>query len=137
MEIRFYKHTLSYVLLFISLLTFAQKRYDTSTSEAKITLEGKDLVGYETTFDFAREEVRKGWWKYAKAFGNPLNMKSYYKVTIPSETNEGNVDLEVYTQSIAGESGGTSFFLGLENEKYQQQALALIADFKKKFYISS
>lgn len=61
-------------------------------------------------------------------------MKTYYKVTIPSSTTDGNVDLEIFTQTT-DVKGGSEFFLGLENEKYKAQALALILDFKKKYYI--
>ena len=88
-----------------------------------------------TAFDFSREDVRKGWWKYARTFGSPLNMRTYYKVTIPSETTDGNVDLEIYTQTTSREEGGTTFFLGLENKTYEKQALAMILDFKKSFYL--
>ncbi len=122
--------------MFVSIFTFAQKKYDKKTSSEEISLEEKQLSGYKTAFDFSREDVRKGWWKYARAFGSPLNMKSYYKVTIPSETTDGNVDLEIYTQTIAREGGGTEFFLGLENDTYKEQALTMILDFKKKLYIN-
>lgn len=105
-------------------------------SSPQITLEGKTLIGYATQFDFSREEVRKGWWKYAREFGSPLNMQSYYKVTIPSETTNGNVDLEIYTQTT-DDVQGVRFFLGLESETYKDQALTMLRDFKKKFYINS
>ena len=121
--------------MFIFSLTFAQKKYAPDAHSSQLTLEGKALAGYSSAFDFSREEVRKGWWKYAREFGSPLNMKDYYKVTIPSETTDGNVDLEIFTQTTAGE-GGTLFFLGLENTKYKEQALTMLQDFKKKFYIS-
>ncbi|MEP1034429.1 hypothetical protein [Ekhidna sp.] len=130
-----YKHTLGYVLLFVFSLTFAQKKYSSKAASSQLTLEGKTLTGYTTSFDFAREDVRKGWWKFAREFGSPLNMKTYYKVTIPSERTDGNVDLVIYTQSNDG-NGGTMFFLGLENKTYKDQALTMILDFKKKFYIN-
>lgn len=116
-------------------MTFAQKKYSPKASSSQLSLEGKTLTGYTTSFDFAWEDVRKGWWKYAREFGSPLNMKTYYKVTIPSETTDGNVDLEVFTQTTDG-NGDIEFFLGLENNKYKDQALAMILDFKKKFYIN-
>ncbi len=121
--------------MFVGTFTFAQKKYNNNTSAENLNLEGKALSGYKTAFDFGREEVRKGWWKYAREFGSPLNMKSYYKVTVPSETTDGNVDLEIFTQTTAREGGGTEFFLGLTTEKYKEQALSMILDFKKKFYI--
>ncbi len=116
-------------------LSFAQKKYEAKAGASSVILEGKTLNGYKTAFDFNWEEVRKGWWQYARKFGTPLNMKSYYKVTIPSETTDGNIDLEIFTQSAEGAKGKTDFFLGLENEKYKDQALAMILDFKKEFYI--
>ncbi|MEO9872338.1 hypothetical protein [Ekhidna sp.] len=135
MEKFVYKHTLTYILLFVFGSSFCQKKYDQKTENSDLTLEGKSLKGYKTSFDFGREEVRKGWWKYAREFGSPLNMKSYYKVTIPSETTDGNVDLVIFTQTLDG-NGGTDFFLGLENEKYREQGLSMVLDFKKKFYIN-
>lgn len=122
--------------MFVFTATFAQKKYDADVTSPKITLEGKTLIGYATQFDFSREEVRKGWWKYAREFGSPLNMKTYYKVTIPSEGTNGNVDLELYSQT-SDDVQGVSFFLGLESDTYRDQALTMLRDFKKKFYISS
>ncbi len=121
--------------MFVLSLTFAQKKYSPKAAPSQLTLEGKSLTGYTTSFDFAREEVRKGWWKFAREFGSPLNMKTYYKVTVPSEGTDGNVDLEIYTQTTDGK-GGTQFFLGLESGTYKDQALTMILDFKKKFYIN-
>lgn len=129
------KLTLSSLLMFGLFTGYGQKKYDTNVTAGQLTLEGKSINGYTTTFDFSREDVRKGWWKYAREFGSPLNMKTYYKVTVPSETNEGNVDLVIFTQTTAGE-GGTRFFLGLESKQYNEQAKAMIADFKKRFYIN-
>lgn len=120
--------------MFISFSTFGQKSFDTKAAPAQLSLEGKTLNGYKTTFDFGWEKVRRGWWEYAREFSSPLNMKTYYKVTIPSETTDGNVDLVIFTQTTDG-NGGTEFFLGLENEKYKKQALTMILDFKKGFYI--
>lgn len=116
-------------------MTFAQKKYSPKAASSQLILEGKSLTGYSTNFDFAREEVRKGWWKFAREFGSPLNMKTYYKVTIPSERTDGNIDLEIFTQTTDGQ-GGTDFFLGLENKTYKEQARTMLRDFKKKFYIN-
>ncbi len=115
-------------------MTFGQKEYEAKASSSVLTLEGKSLSGYKTSFDFGWEEVRKGWWKYARDFGTPLNMKTYYKVTIPSQTTDGNVNLEIFTQTTELKKG-SEFFLGLQNKKYQEQALVMLLDFKKKFYI--
>ncbi len=117
------------------LVSFSQKKYVPKATAAQLSLEGKALKGYTTNFDFGWEEVRRGWWEYARAFGAPLNMKTYYKVTVPSQVNDGNVDIEIFTQTTDG-NGGSDFFLGVENEKYNEQALAMILDFKKEFYIN-
>ena len=113
---------------------FAQKKYSPKATATQLSLEGKALKGYTTNFDFGWEEVRRGWWEYARGFGAPLNMKTYYKVTVPSQISDGNVDIEIFTQTTDG-NGGSDFFLGVENEKYNEQALAMILDFKKEFYI--
>lgn len=123
------------MLLFTLSSVFGQKKYTQEVKAQELILDGKALKGYTSNFGFEREEVRKGWWKYAKEFGNPLNMKSYYIVKIPAETTDGNVDMEVVTQTTSGK-GGCNFFLGLSNETYKPQALAILLDFKKKFYIS-
>ena len=115
-------------------MSFSQKKYEPKASAAQLSLEGKTLKGYTTNFDFGREDVRRGWWEYAREFGAPLNMKTYYKVTVPSQINDGNVDIVIFTQTTDG-NGGSDFFLGVENEKYNEQALAMILDFKKEFYI--
>ncbi|WP_420576881.1 hypothetical protein [Ekhidna sp.] len=134
MNTRVYKHTLGCLFLFTLTVGFAQKKYSPKATAAQLSLEGKALKGYTTNFDFGWEEVRRGWWEYARAFGAPLNMKTYYKVTVPSQISDGNVDIEIFTQTTDG-NGGSDFFLGVENEKYNEQALAMILDFKKEFYI--
>lgn len=129
-----YKHTLGYLFLFTLLVSFSQKKFEPKATSAQLSLEGKTLKGYTTNFDFGWEDVRRGWWEYARAFGTPLNMKTYYKVTVPSQINDGNVDIEIFTQTTDG-NGGSDFFLGVENEKYDEQARTMILDFKKEFYI--
>lgn len=120
--------------MFLGFNGFAQKEYDTRISKAETTLEGKTLKGYRTHFDYEREEVRRGWWEYAREFGTLLNMKTYYKATLPSTTTDGNVDVIIYAETAPSESGVT-FFLGLAEKKYNEQAKNLLLDFKKTFYI--
>lgn len=124
------------MLLFAVISVSAQKKYDTQTTVASRSLEGKSLSGYSTGFDFDKESVRRGWWEFARDFGSPLNMKEYYKVTVPSSVNEGNVDLVIYTQTEAGQSG-VVFFLGVEGDNYKEQTKSLLLDFKKDFYIGN
>lgn len=120
--------------MFAAISVWAQKKYDNQITAASKSLEGKSLSGYSTQFDFDRESVRRGWWEYSREFGSPLNMKTYYKVKIPSTSNEGNVDILIFTQTEAGTSG-VVFFLGVESDQFKDQAKSLLQDFKKSFYI--
>lgn len=135
MKIFFTKHTLICLFLFIFQQAKGQDSFDLNTEKVSRTLEGKTLQGYTTNVAFSREEVRRGWWEYARTFGAPLNMKEYYKIKIPSETNDGNVDLWIFTQSGESDGKGTAFFLGIENDQYLSQAHTMIRDFKRTFYI--
>lgn len=102
--------------------------------KTSFVIEGKTLTGYKTVFDFSRESVRRGWWKFSREFGSPLDMRKYYKVVIPAASNDGNVDLMLFAVSTeVGEK--CSFFLGIENDQYESQAKKLVKDFKKQFYI--
>jgi len=62
-------------------------------------------------------------------------MKTYYKVTVPSDVSDGNVDLIIYAQT-KGDERGVSFFLGIQEKTFDEQIQSLIIDFKKKFYIN-
>lgn len=111
-----------------------QKKFDLTLSSSSLDLGEKQIDGISSAFDFTRDEVRKGWWKYAKRFGSPLDMRTYYEVKIPASLNEGNVDLKVFAQSI--ESGDqTDFKIGMAEDQYKTQAEALLKAFKKDFYI--
>ena len=102
-------------------------------SPTSLDLESKSVVGFGTEFDFTKEQVRRGWWKYARQFGNPSDMRTYYEVTIPADATDGNVNLVIYTQTLV--EGKTIFKLGLKEEKYKSQAKELMRVFKKDFYI--
>lgn len=120
--------------MFAFTAAISQKNFNSAFEKTSFVIEGKTLAGYKTYFDFSREQVRKGWWKYSREFGSPLDMRKYYKVIIPASTNEGNVDLMIY--AISTEVGeNCSFFLGVEKKQYESQAAKLVRDFKKQFYI--
>jgi hypothetical protein len=122
--------------LFSSFSLSAQKKaFDHEFSREKKTIEEKDLIGYTTTFDFTRDEVRRGWWKYAKKFGNPMDMRAYYKVKVPDEMNDGNVDIFLFAESKTVD-GSTHFFLGIKKESLGDNVLAISQNFKKQFYIN-
>jgi hypothetical protein len=129
------RHTLTLLFLFAFTAVISQKTFTEEFEKTSFVVEGKTLGGYKTMFDFSREQVRKGWWKYAREFGSPLDMRKYYKVIIPAASNEGNVDLMIY--AVSTEIGDNcSFFLGIENAQYDKQAAKLVKDFKKQFYIN-
>ncbi len=130
-----YRKTLASGLLFAVLFSFGQKRFDSNIAAAQFDAGRISITGYKTGFDFEREDVRRGWWKYAKQFGNPLDMRIYYQVKIPSETTDGNVDLLIFSQTVY-ENGESVFSLGLENDKYDVQIQKLLVDFKSHFYIN-
>lgn len=122
------------MFLFAFIAVFSQKSFNNNFEKTSFVIAEKKLSGYKTLFDFNRGDVRKGWWKYAREFGNPVDMRKYYKVVIPAASNDGNVDLMIY--AVSSESGeDCSFFLGITDKQYDKQALTLIKDFKKQFYI--
>ncbi|MEP1095045.1 MAG: hypothetical protein ABJG78_08030, partial [Cyclobacteriaceae bacterium] len=125
MRIKVYKNTLLAIILFGFLQVTGQKRFDLAIKSTSIDLDEKGLAGFGSEFDFTRDEVRKGWWKYARQFGNPLDMRTYYEVTIPAAASDGNVDLLVFAQTIE-EGGKTLFKIGLKEEKYKSQAKELL-----------
>jgi hypothetical protein len=128
------RHTLTLLFLFAFTAAISQKNFNVQFEKTSFVIEDKTLAGYKTLFDFSREQVRKGWWKYSREFGSPLDMRKYYKVVIPAATNEGNVDLMIY--AVSTEDGNNcSFFLGVENKQYDKQVAKLVKDFKKQFYI--
>ncbi len=120
--------------MFSCFLISGQKKFDLGLEATSFEAEGKTLTGYSSSFDFTRDEVRKGWWRYARKFGSPLDMRTYYKVKIPSETTDGNIDLWIYTQTI-NEAGVVTFHVGLEESKYKVQVEELLREFKKSHYI--
>lgn len=129
-----YKNTLFIVLLFAFGAGEAQKKFDLSVNGIVFNIDGKKLNGYETSFDFDREEVRKGWWRYVRAFGTPMDMRSYYLAKIPAQSTDGNIDLTIYAQT-KGETVPVEFKIGIESDKYKAQVEELIKVFKKDFYI--
>ena len=122
--------------MFYAFTVNAQITYENSLKENTESLEGKLLNGYSTVFDFSREKVRRGWWEYAKKFGNPINMKTYYKVKISSDYTDGNVNLILYAKTEVSD-GRVDFFLGIEEGNFNNQIKSLIMDFKRGFYIKN
>lgn len=125
-------------LLFAHVRVNAQ-HFDTEVQSADRTLEGLSLSGFVSEFRYSKSEVRKGWWDYARNFGNPTNMRSYYKVKVPGNTEKGTKDVIVYTQTTENAGNSVTFFLGLDTkgDTLQQQAAAMLVDFKRLFYIQA
>lgn len=115
-------------------MIFGQKNFNLDLNSASLNIDGNKLIGFNTTFDFNREEVRKGWWKYARKFGNPIDMRTYYVVTIPAESTDGNVDLTIYSQAL-DDTDPVVFSIGISDKKYKVQIEELLKEFKKDFYI--
>lgn len=127
--------------LVLSSLVCAAQSFDKKINSATLTLPDKEVKGFVTSFDFSADNVQLSWWKYAKRFALPQNQRTHYEVTIPA-TNDSK-ELVIYTQ--LGEETGKpiTFKLGLksdnmsedEKKKYQDQAKALLLDFKRWHYL--
>jgi len=136
MKFSTYKQTLVLCFLFSSTIIYGQATYKSLVQKSSLNLEGKVIEGYSSNFDFSREEVRRGWWEYARKFGSPINMKTFYKVKISSDYTDGNSDLMLYAKADASQQG-VSFFLGVGESEFKDQVKSLLLDFKKDFYIKS
>lgn len=127
--------------IFISRLLCGQD-FTTEVKEYQITIDGKAYKGFGTFFDFEPKAVEKGWWSYSRNFGHPLSMKGYNKLTIPSEQNTGNQDIELFSR-VSRDKSGALFFITLNDAQiakekvanYQSQVKILLNDFKKDYYI--
>ena len=129
--------TLSLVLF--SLILWGQS-FDKKITSDKLKLPDEEVAGYSTSFDFSQEKIRLAWWKYAKKFALPKNMRTHYEITIPATENARSV--VIFTQSL-GESKPSTFKLGIktndmskeEKQKYSKQAKAMLLDFKRWYYL--
>lgn len=114
--------------------------FDSKITNATLQIGEGALPGFKTQFDFPPQNVEKGWWKYAKKFALPKNMRSHYEVTIPA-TNDSRSVVIYTTKEKSG--NGTLFSLGLKQEgmseeektKFSGQARALLLDFKRWYYL--
>ncbi|MCP4460033.1 MAG: hypothetical protein GY816_18720 [Cytophagales bacterium] len=133
------KHFLSLGLVLFSLRIYSQS-FDKKITSDNLKLPNKEVAGYSTSFDFSQEKVLLGWWKYAKKFALPKNMRTHYEVTIPATENARSV--VIFTQA-SGETKPTTFKLGIktgdmskeEKQKYSKQAKAMLLDFKRWYYL--
>ncbi len=128
-----------FLLIFSSAGLYAQS-YDTKIEEARLTIESSLYPGFKTFLDFDYEEVRKGWWKFARDFGKPVNMRKYYETTL---IHEEMANVKLISKSLKY-GRGCMFYLTLKNEevpaglekKYLNQVKTLLFEFKQEYYLS-
>lgn len=126
-------------LFFMTLLAGSQA-FDSRIDETSLAIAGQNQKGFLTRFTISAKQLEKAWWRYCREFGRPLNMKGYYKVTIPSELNSGNVNLNLLSKSMSSKTGST-FFLALDREgvptdkvkAYHSQVEQILQSFKVSF----
>ena len=95
---------------------------------------------FKTFLDFDSKDVRKGWWKFSREFGKPVNMRRYYETTL---VHEEMMNVKVITRSVKFKEG-TLFYLTLKNDempkdqeqKYLKQVKTLLFEFKQEYYRS-
>ncbi len=121
-------------------MTICGQSFEGNISSDKLEIPDGQVHGFSTSFDFSQDKIQLGWWKYAKKFALPKNMRTHYEVTIPA--TEIARSLVIFTQSI-GESKPTTFKLGIktdemseeEKQKYSKQSKAILLDFKRWYYL--
>lgn len=121
-------------------LTICGQSFDRNIVPAKMKLPNEQIQGFSTPFDFSQDQIRLAWWKYAKKFSLPKNLRTHYKVTIPATKNLRS--LVIFTQSL-GETKSTTFKLAIktsdmsqdEKKKYSKQAKVMLLNFKRWYYL--
>ena len=122
--------------------TVQGQNFSELVSDKTMSISAKAYNGFYTEFDFNAKNVERGWWDYSRSFGRPLNMRGYYKVTIPSDVNSGTVDLVLLSRTVSGKNS-CGFFLCLDESNiskdkildYKKQLKVILKDFKKTYYI--
>ncbi len=131
---------LFYFLFFISFCQAIPQEYTSAIEPSNLTIESKVYPGFKTFLDFDSKEVRKGWWKFSREFGKPVNMRRYYETTL---VHEEMMNVKVISRSVKFKEG-TLFYLTLKNEdmpkdleqKYLKQVRTLLFEFKQEYYRS-
>ncbi|MEQ8237846.1 MAG: hypothetical protein RIA69_01470 [Cyclobacteriaceae bacterium] len=132
---------LSALFIFITFFTFGQQ-FENSISNSKFSIEEESFPAFKTYFDYKPSSVEKGWWKYSRQFGKPLNMRKYYQVTIPREVEGTELEFVLYSKPVPSENGA-SFTLAIDNkalpsekqEAYLSQLKLILMEFKRYFYL--
>lgn len=132
---------LAFLIFFLAGFAAAQNYGPNIQSGSKV-LNEKTYNGFSTKFDFKKNSVEKGWWAYSRKFGVHSRKNGYYQVTLANENPEQPVDLKLLSH-VAGEDSSSTFFLCLDTDgvpegslaKYQHQVKAILAGFKKHYYL--
>lgn len=130
-----------FLILFSSGSMYAQDFYPEISNE-RYTIEGTSRQGFSSIFAYSIKDLEKGWWKYSRQFGHPLNMKDYYKVSVPSDSRSERVAIVLLSKTIKSNQG-SKFFLtfereGLPKEKlagFNEQVNTILENFKQTFYL--
>lgn len=130
-----------YIFLFlISSGGVCAQSYSAGIEEARLTIESNLYQGFKTFLDFDYEEVRKGWWRFAREFGKPVNMRKYYETTL---VHEDMANVTLISKSLKY-GKGCMFYLTLKNDgipaglekEYLSQIKTLLSEFKQEYYRS-
>ncbi|MFT7195868.1 MAG: hypothetical protein ACI83W_000217 [Marinoscillum sp.] len=130
-------------LMFFSLYETNAQNFIESIASDKLTIESVAYKAYSTAFDASAKTIEKAWWRHIREFGRPLNMRSYYIITIPAELNDGTVATELFSRVLATKTG-SRFYLALNTKDipaekvagYNKEIESIIQTFKKSYYIT-
>ena len=133
------------LVFFIFLFTLVSKSqsFDPEITSGKLTIDADIFPGYKSFLDFNHKAVQKGWWRFSRKFGKPVNMRKYYETTIVNHSEENAHEVVLISKSIKY-GRGTIFYLTLKNtglsseleKKYLKQVRTLLFEFKQEFYLS-
>jgi len=115
--------------------------YDAEVVAATLTVGGEKHGGYSAQFDFAPDELEKGWWKYLKNSARVKNRKTYWALSIPPKKGESNIPVEMFSEiKKSGNKTVLTLVLNSVNmdaatrKLYLDQTRNFLQEFKAKFY---
>ncbi len=127
-------------LYILSGLDLTAQNYKPDIESSRLTIESRAYPGFKTFLDFDYRDVRKGWWKFSREFGKPVNMRKYYETTL---VRDDMANVKLISKSVKF-GQGTMFYLTLNNEgmpgkveqQYLEQVRILLFEFKQEYYRS-
>ncbi len=130
------------ITTFICSFCSQAQNFDKNITEQKLELGDTEFTGWKTGFVFEAKDVRKGFWKYCKDFSRPYNLKTHYKVIIPSFETGSDIDVTFYS-AVKKEGEHSFLFVSLDEEgipdskisDYQRQLKSMMLDFKQEYYL--